>query len=78
MPNEVVWRKNKFGFNAPDNIWLNSIKDKMKEDILGSDIIKSVADMEHLKFKLNSMNILIMWRLYCVSVWERVYDVQAK
>ena len=50
----------------------------MKEDILGSDIIKSIADMEHLKFKLNSMNILIMWRLYCVSVWERVYDVQAK
>ena len=78
LPNEVVWRKNKFGFNAPDNIWLNSIKDKMKEDILGSDIIKSVADMEHLKFKLNSMNILIMWRLYCVSVWERVYDVHAK
>ncbi|MFW5607290.1 MAG: asparagine synthase (glutamine-hydrolyzing) [Campylobacter hyointestinalis] len=33
LPQEVVWRKNKFGFNAPDNIWLRSIENSMKENI---------------------------------------------
>lgn len=74
LPKSVVWRKNKLGFNAPDNIWLRAID--MKSEIKNSKILKEICDFNKLDSKFDKINQNLKWRLYNVAIWERVYDVK--
>lgn len=76
LPKEVVWRKNKFGFNAPDNIWLKSIENKMKESISKSEILLNLCNTDKLLSNFDNLNQNLKWRLYNVSVWEKIYNVK--
>jgi asparagine synthase (glutamine-hydrolysing) len=78
LPNEVVWRKNKLGFNAPENIWLHEISPVIKDTISNSKILDELCNMKELLNKLDTMDNRLKWRLFNVGVWERVYDVKIK
>ncbi|KZY61182.1 hypothetical protein A3737_22425, partial [Oleiphilus sp. HI0065] len=43
LPASIVWRKNKLGFNAPENEWLSKHKAEMREAIKSSKILKKVT-----------------------------------
>lgn len=75
LPKEVVWRKNKLGFNAPESIWLGSYKQKMFKTIENSNIINQLSNFEKLRSDYPKMNYRTMWRLYNLAKWEEVYDV---
>lgn len=76
LPNEVVWRKNKLGFNAPENIWMKEISSEIEKEIQSSKILNKICNMTILLNKLNMMDNRLKWRLYNVAVWERVYNVK--
>ena len=77
LPKSVVWRKNKFGFNAPENIWLKEINNNMKDEIKKSKILVSIGDMEKLLNQFDKMDNRLKWRLYNVAVWERIFNVKS-
>lgn len=76
LPEDLVWRKNKLGFNAPDNIWLKGIEEQMQEEIIKSKIIKEISNVDKLLYKFPTLDNGTKWRFYNVAVWERIYQVK--
>jgi len=72
LPKSVVWRKNKFGFEAPTKSWLDSIKDEMEESILDSKIIKKITDT----IDMNKIDDTTKWKLFNIAKWEQIYNVK--
>jgi asparagine synthase (glutamine-hydrolysing) len=76
LPEDVVWRKNKLGFAAPEKTWLESIDADMKEKIFSSNIIETVSNLKKLSKNYNKLSYKTKWRLYNIAVWENIYDVK--
>jgi asparagine synthase (glutamine-hydrolysing) len=77
MPDEIVWRKNKIGFEAPDEIWLARHLPEMVHTVTESALLRSVANMELLVSMYPRMDKRSQWRLYSVAMWENVFSVMA-
>lgn len=76
LPKNIVWRKSKLGFNAPDDIWLKEIESEMKHEIANSKILAEIAYRDKLLNQFDTVDNRLKWRLYNVAVWGRLYDVQ--
>jgi len=50
LPKEITWRKNKLGFNAPENDWLAKLKPEMIQEIKTSKILKEITNLEIISF----------------------------
>ena len=72
LPKKIVWRKNKFGFEAPTRSWLESIESEISRTIAKSVIIKRITNRLDLA-KLNSNQ---KWKLYNIAKWEEIYNVK--
>jgi asparagine synthase (glutamine-hydrolysing) len=72
LPESVIWRKNKLGFNAPDKTWIDSVKNQMYSDIQRSKILSSLCSHE---IELRKLDNRTFWKLYSVAKWEIVYGV---
>lgn len=75
MPDSIVWRKNKFGFEAPEEQWLAQHEGKMRNSILSSKLLTELCDMHKLDSMLGAMNLRTKWRLYSIALWEAAYGV---
>ena len=73
LPREIIWRKKKLGFNAPET-WLKSHELIMKNEIKNSKLLAHICNRKLAK--VGKRNGSIFWRLYNIAVWERVYSVQ--
>lgn len=73
LPDNVVWRKNKLGFNAPEKTWMESILPVMKVSIEKSKIIKSITVR---KIFYESLDKNALWRLYSIAMWEELFEVK--
>ena len=71
LPKNIVWRKNKFGFEAPTKSWLNSIETEMKESIKNSNIINEITD----RIEWSKLNENQKWKLFNIAKWEKCFDV---
>jgi len=73
VPSSIAWRKNKIGFEAPVNQWLNDFEGDF-EIIKKSCIINQIADIQKIKkvpFKLH-------WKLYNIALWEKEFNVSGQ
>lgn len=77
LPDAITWRKYKFGFEAPDNIWLRAHHDEMKAVVGRSSLIASIADMKKLAARYDRLDNRSRWRLYSVALWEQQFSVSA-
>ncbi|OQY04737.1 MAG: asparagine synthase (glutamine-hydrolyzing) [Bacteroidetes bacterium 4572_117] len=73
LPVEVVWRKNKFGFEAPEIHWVNSISDEIKDEIRTSKILKDIINWPSFNFK--KLDIRLKWKLFNIARWEKLFNV---
>lgn len=71
LPDSIVWRTDKFGFEAPTDPWIASHKETMIHTILASPLLHSVLHLDKTSFQNNTL----LWRLYNVAVWEQIYEV---
>jgi len=71
LPDSILWRRNKFGFEAPVDIWTKKHEAIMLSSIRKSRILQEVVDFNKLK-----LNNIIIWRLYNISRWEEVYNIK--
>lgn len=74
LPKSIAWRKNKLGFNAPEQTWLDSISQQMSESIAGSKLLKKYLNLE--KIDLDKLDYRRKWRLFNIAKWEQIYNVE--
>jgi len=73
LPDSIIWRKNKLGFNAPENTWLGKIQDEMLTSVKESKLLHSIINADQLDF--NKLDNRTKWRLFNIAKWEKLYQV---
>lgn len=72
LPNSIVWRKNKFGFEAPTKSWINSIENEIIKSIKKSKILTIISSgIDFDKLDTNQK-----WKLFNIAKWEQIYNVE--
>ena len=74
LPKEIVWRKTKLGFNAPEKTWTKEFENEMIKEIQQSEILNNFIDFKKLYFK--NLDLRTKWRLYNFSAWEKEFKVK--
>ncbi|MFK8068877.1 MAG: asparagine synthase (glutamine-hydrolyzing) [Gammaproteobacteria bacterium] len=69
LPASVVWRKTKYGFEAPTDLWLSKIRGEMLKCINESKLL------EEFSIDYSKLNNRQLWRYFSVAKWESVYKV---
>lgn len=75
MPFDIVWRKNKFGFEAPEHLWLNRHTNMMLEAVLDSKLLQKLCKISQVKNIYRKLDMRTQWRLYSVALWEKEFKV---
>ena len=75
LPGDVVWRKDKFGFNAPEKTWLHSNSkdfiDRVKESKMVENFINKKKFIKHF----DQIDVRTAWSVSNIALWERIYKV---
>ena len=74
LPKAIVWRLNKFGFEAPQSDWVERHQTKMLSTIKSSKLLKMFLRNER-SAKNNNKNQDVMWKLYIIALWEEEFNV---
>ncbi|QIG93417.1 asparagine synthase (glutamine-hydrolyzing) [Bradyrhizobium sp. 6(2017)] len=77
LPANICWRKDKIGFAAPDQLWLNRHSPAMYDKVIGSALLARYVDMAAVKRKFHRLDLGMRWRLYCVALWGERFRVGA-
>lgn len=75
MPHDIVWRKSKFGFEAPDDLWLKTHSSEMGRVVQASPMLGRLVDMTKLKAQYGWLDKRSRWRLYSLALWEDRFKV---
>jgi asparagine synthase (glutamine-hydrolysing) len=74
LPEEIVWRKNKFGFESPEN-WITEYSPRMLIEIQSSKLLKHFCDMRKLEKKYHNLSDWDKWMYFNIARWEKVFNV---
>ena len=69
----ILWRKNKFGFEAPTASWINEVSGAMELAISQSPLLEKMCQ-DRLDFK--KIDQATFWKLYSIAKWEAAYSVE--
>jgi asparagine synthase (glutamine-hydrolysing) len=76
LPATICWRKDKIGFAAPDQLWLNRHSPVMYTKVINSALLARYVDMKALKRRFHRLDLGMRWRLYCVALWGELFQVE--
>lgn len=76
LPASICWRKDKIGFEAPDQLWLNRHSPVMYAKVINSALVARYVDMRVLKKRFHRLDLRMRWRLYCVALWGERFQVE--
>jgi asparagine synthase (glutamine-hydrolysing) len=74
LPDQILWRKNKLGFNAPENLWLENYASEMEKVIRGSEMVNQLMDLD--KLDLKQLDKRMRWRIFNLAKWEAAFNVR--
>uniref|UniRef100_UPI000AC310BC asparagine synthetase B family protein n=1 Tax=Ralstonia sp. RL TaxID=1839756 RepID=UPI000AC310BC len=77
MPSTVVWRKNKLGFEAPEDLWLSKHQAIMKMKVQQSCLLGKLCNMDSLSSMFSKLDLRTQWRLYSTALWEECFGVKS-
>jgi asparagine synthase (glutamine-hydrolysing) len=69
----ILWRKNKFGFEAPTASWISKVSGAMELSIRQSPLL---AKMCQGRLDLKKIDRATFWKLYSIAKWEAAYLVR--
>ncbi len=75
VPEEIAWRKNKLGFNAPEKLWMKDFEAIILTEVRKSKILKELCSIENLVEKFPVLDMRTKWKLYNIAKWEEMYNV---
>ena len=73
VSSNILWRKNKFGFEAPTASWIHEVSGVMELAIRQSPLLEKMC-LGRLDFK--KIDRGTFWKLYSIAKWEAAYAVQ--
>lgn len=76
MPDEVCWRRAKFGFEAPDDLWIRQHSADMHSVVGSSSVLAALCDMTFVETRWAHLSNQAKWKLYSVALWEREFGVE--
>ena len=77
LPPNICWRKDKIGFAAPDQLWLNRHSRIMHAKVTNSTLLARYVDMKSLRRRFHRLDLGMRWRLYCVALWGEHFQIEA-
>jgi len=75
LPASILWRKNKFGFEAPEKIWLKAHQSVMKAAVVSSPILQELIYAKKLGPQFLKLSPRLQWRLYTIALWEETFKI---
>lgn len=75
MPAEIVWRKEKFGFEAPEFMWTRRHAQHMRDAVRASKLLSEICDERTDNALLDGAEPGMRWRFYSVARWEHDFQV---
>jgi asparagine synthase (glutamine-hydrolysing) len=78
MAPALVWRKNKIGFNAPRDTWLQALHTEMENAIAKSKILRFISDPDALMQEFGNLHPKRQWRLYNIAKWEEAFNIEIR
>ena len=75
LPAQVVWRKDKIGFEAPENLWFAAYESKMLAAVLSSPLLQTLTKGALLRSAWRRLDGRSRWRLFSVALWEKEFAV---
>jgi asparagine synthase (glutamine-hydrolysing) len=76
LPSSIVWRKNKIGFELPENEIISQLEPELKQLLEKSSLIAKLIHKKKLIGSLASMDHRTKWRLYNIVKWEEIFNVK--
>jgi asparagine synthase (glutamine-hydrolysing) len=76
LPGPVVWRTNKFGFEAPMKTWMDDCRDRVLSAVADSPIISATCNRNALLRDWDRVELWQRWKYFCLASWERVFGVR--
>jgi asparagine synthase (glutamine-hydrolysing) len=73
LPSTIVWRKDKIGFAAPNNLWFDQNLDTIHKELAQSSFLKLIVN-KNINFQKTPQTL--KWRLYCLSRWSQIFNVE--
>jgi asparagine synthase (glutamine-hydrolysing) len=75
VPTDVIWRKDKIGFEAPESIWINDRQSEVRQTVLRSPLVRAISREGKLKRSYSSLAQRVQWRLYSLAVWAEQFGI---
>jgi len=77
VPDPIRWRKNKIGFDVPENKWLRVLTPKMKEVFEGNIYSEKYINKKSFLNQLgkNKIPSRLLWRTYNLELWARKFNI---
>lgn len=75
LPAAILWRKNKFGFEAPEKIWLAAHQPVMQAAVMNSVILQELLSARKLGPRWQKLPARLQWRLYTIALWEETFKI---
>jgi asparagine synthase (glutamine-hydrolysing) len=75
LPEKIIWRKNKFGFEAPDQIWLTKYLSEIKFEIQNSKLLNHYFDTNKMLANYLQLPLKEQWIYLNIARWEKVYNI---
>ena len=75
LPESVVWRKDKLGFEAPDALWLPRLRATMIGQIEKSSLLSALFGSSSRSLRVAHLSLATLWRLHVVALWELEFGV---
>jgi asparagine synthase (glutamine-hydrolysing) len=76
VPSSIVWRKNKIGFELPENEIINLLEPELKQLLEKSPLTAKLIHKNKLIRNLASLDHRTKWRLYNIVKWEEIFKVK--
>jgi len=76
LPDEVLWRTDKVGFESPTQTWMREHLPRIREEIGDSSILRTVCDHDALMRRLPEIDATRQWQFFNLACWERIFGVR--
>jgi len=76
LPRDIAWRRQKIGFEAPEQLWLSRHVTAMAEKIRQSPLIARLCNLDELLRRFIALDRRSQWRLYSLAMWEEQFGVK--
>jgi asparagine synthase (glutamine-hydrolysing) len=74
LPNDIAWRRDKIGFEAPSVAWMRQHRTVAEEVVGRSDLLRRIAPRG---VPYGELDADLQWRTYNLAVWESEFRVTA-